>query len=1488
MLAAQSGTFSHNASTTTTSATANSKRPLYLTFYYSNGTTPLPNTTVYLDSYNGETLTWNNRASAVTDANGLATFSAWPTTQPGEQYRARLSNGDTAVPVTVADTSSGSSSSWISTITAPVQYGNLSARLRKTDGTDSPINSSSSPRFKLYTPTPLTASGANPSVFSNVPVGTYLLEGYQTGTFWGEEFWNSQQFTVVANATANAVLTRQYPYVKSVVMVNTESGATITAGQTVTAGTRVRFDVTVQNDVPNTTLSAHVHLVADFGKNAPYDYDWGTSTAHSISGNGGQSVFSFTTAFDAHTTGQIYYALEVFTDINSSQQRTDSWDWTQGCNSVRISKITGSVNPPIMFAGNPATPVFLQRYPAGTTALIDPNLRTWIIIHGRIDASTAQWVINLAQTIATNYTSDQVLLLDWSNAAASPGISTSEEDWIPPIAAWAAGKLQDYGFAGSSMNLIGHSWGGNMSGEIAKLTGNGVVIPGVNTIVALDPAENGLGLYDPEGSVNFRNYSKYSWAFHSSLLGSESTPVTAHEAFIVDTHLNLVLGDAHNAVRDIFIYILKHSGGGVSQLFKLDRLLLYQAGPWAPNLFTTSFQQGAAFETPTSGYEGYLVAANNGLSPNALYYTNFSSQLVVQPEYIEAIPPTISTFSVSPNSVVSGNAFTINYTVSDSGGSGLYRMMLRRTSGNGSASDPGWQDIQTNILSGNGPVSGSFTDTPTATGTYWYGMIVFDNALNHQDERQAGKGPTNVTVTLPPAATPTITPNGGSYYGSVQITLACSTSGAFIYYTTDGTTPTTSSTSYQGPFALSSTATVKAKAFASGFSESSPASANFSITPLTVVTVQSGTPGCSFSVDSTNYTSAQVFSWVPGSSHNIATTTPQAGGTNIRYVWNSWSDSGAISHTVAPAAATTFTANFTTQYLLTMTAGAGGSVSPSTRWTNSGTAVAISCTPSNGFTFNGWSGSGAGSYSGSSASSSVTVNGPVFETAVFLDTNKPTIVITAPSSGQRWSNTVFTVTGTASDNVQVASVVSQLNGAGWTPATPANGWSSWTAAVNLTIPGTNILQAYAVDSAGNQSTTASVSFVYVASAPLQVQTVGNGTISPNYSNSVLEIGKSYSMTAAPGSGFTFVNWTGSQTTNGTTLAFLMASNLSFTANFADTNKPTITVTAPTAGQRWSNAVFTASGTATDNWQVASVQYQLNGGTWTSASGTTNWSATLSPIPGTNLFSVFSADSTGNQSATTNRSFVYVVSGLLQIQTIGLGTISPNYSNAVLEIGKSYSVTSTPAAGFKFVSWVASTNWLGGVASTNRALAFTMAPSLTLQATLQDTNRPTLTVTTPTANQKMTNALAKLTGTASDNWKVTGVWYQLNSNVWNLVTTANNFANWTNTVTLIAGTNTLKFYALDLGGNYSATNSLSIVSSNTFNLQLAFTNALPMKTNGLVFSLQLSKGLNGQIQVSTNLINWSTLTNFVGTNTTLNFRDSAATNSSRRFYRAVIP
>jgi hypothetical protein len=88
-----------------------------------------------------------------------------------------------------------------------------------------------------------------------------------------------------------------------------------------------------------------------------------------------------------------------------------------------------------------------------------------------------------------------------------------------------------------------------------------------------------------------------------------------------------------------------------------------------------------------------------------------------------------------------------------------------------------------------------------------------------------------LTVTAPPVsstvATPTITPNGASFAGSVSVTIASATSGAAIYYTTNGTSPTQSSTPYSGAITLTSSTTLKARAFKTGYNQSAEASASF-------------------------------------------------------------------------------------------------------------------------------------------------------------------------------------------------------------------------------------------------------------------------------------------------------------------------------------------------------------------------------------------------------------------------------------------------------------------------------------------------------------------------------------------------------------------------------------------------------------------------------------------------------------------------------------
>lgn|GEM_PF-2527666 len=79
------------------------------------------------------------------------------------------------------------------------------------------------------------------------------------------------------------------------------------------------------------------------------------------------------------------------------------------------------------------------------------------------------------------------------------------------------------------------------------------------------------------------------------------------------------------------------------------------------------------------------------------------------------------------------------------------------------------------------------------------------------------------------AATPTISPNGGTFTTPQSVTLATTTPGAQIRYTLDGSDPTTSSTLYSTAFTVSASATVKAKAFATGMNASATAAATFTI-----------------------------------------------------------------------------------------------------------------------------------------------------------------------------------------------------------------------------------------------------------------------------------------------------------------------------------------------------------------------------------------------------------------------------------------------------------------------------------------------------------------------------------------------------------------------------------------------------------------------------------------------------------------------------------
>ncbi len=92
--------------------------------------------------------------------------------------------------------------------------------------------------------------------------------------------------------------------------------------------------------------------------------------------------------------------------------------------------------------------------------------------------------------------------------------------------------------------------------------------------------------------------------------------------------------------------------------------------------------------------------------------------------------------------------------------------------------------------------------------------------------------------------------------------------------------------------------------------------------------------------------------------------------------------------------------------------------------------------------------------------------------AVYTDAVPPTILVQAPGNGTL-TNGIFSVTGTATDNVAIASVEIQIDGGDWYPATGTTSWTYTLDSRNF-LNGMRHIAARARDSSGNLSPISSI------------------------------------------------------------------------------------------------------------------------------------------------------------------------------------------------------------------------------------------------------------------------------------------------------------------------------------------------------------------------------------------------------------------------------
>jgi hypothetical protein len=153
--------------------------------------------------------------------------------------------------------------------------------------------------------------------------------------------------------------------------------------------------------------------------------------------------------------------------------------------------------------------------------------------------------------------------------------------------------------------------------------------------------------------------------------------------------------------------------------------------------------------------------------------------------------------------------------------------------------------------------------TPTTSSTKYSGPITISGNKTLQAIAVASgyaisPAASGAYVIAPVLPTPTFSVAAGTYSTTQSIAISEATAGTTIYYTTNGSTPTTSSTKYSGPVSISSTETLNAIAAMTGFSNSQAATALYTIAPALPAVTFSPAPGTFTSAMSVSLAEAQA------------------------------------------------------------------------------------------------------------------------------------------------------------------------------------------------------------------------------------------------------------------------------------------------------------------------------------------------------------------------------------------------------------------------------------------------------------------------------------------------------------------------------------------------------------------------------------------------------------------------------------------------------
>ena len=432
--------------------------------------------------------------------------------------------------------------------------------------------------------------------------------------------------------------------------------------------------------------------------------------------------------------------------------------------------------------------------------------------------------------------------------------------------------------------------------------------------------------------------------------------------------------------------------------------------------------QSVTISDTTSGATIYYTT--NGTTPTTASSTYSSAITVSATETLEAIAAKTG----YSNSAVGSAAYTINgaaATPTFSPAAGTYSSAPSVTISDTTPS-------ATIYYTTNGT-------TPTTGSTQYTGAITV-SATETLEAIAAKAGYTNSTVGSAAyaiqAATPTFSSAAGTYPSAQKVTISDTTTSSTIYYTTNGTTPTTSSSQYSSAITVSQNETLEAIATASGYTNSTVASAAYFI--------QAATP--SFNPAAGTYATAQNVTISDATSAStIYYTTDGSIPSASSYVYSSAITVSASETLEAIARANNYAQSTIGSAVYTITNPAISSLSPTSGAVGSSVTI---------------TGTNFGSQQGAST---VTFNGTA---ANSITSWSSTSIVAVVPTGSTTGSMVVTVNGLASNGVSFTVVGSIDSGIITTVA--GNGSSGCSGTSGLaTSTGICLPMSVAIDNAGN-------------------------------------------------------------------------------------------------------------------------------------------------------------------------------------------------------------------------------------------------------------------------------------------------------------------------------------------------------------------------------------------------------------------------------------